>query len=197
MPRTAEAYLQNFKQPTQLMVMQELKRKMYSLLILDYQMPNMSGKEVLAAIREVFTPAELPVLFLTGHGAKDVVIEVAKLGISGFFLKPLDLATVGMTVHNLLPKRFKMDEVRTLLSMCMVSDMTLSKSPGLEEFASRPNALFAVNQSGKKYIMATMEPTKTLRNHKSWSDQEVRKILVIYAQVQTKWFRIWPTFWDK
>ena len=180
-----------------LMVMQELKKKMYSLLILDYKMPNMSGKEVLAAIREVFTPAELPVVFLTGHGAKEVVVEVAKLGINGFFVKPLDLATVGLTVHNLAPKRFTIDDVRSLLSMCMVSDMNLSKNPGLEEYANRPNALFSVNQASKKFILATLDPRKSLRNHKNWSDQEVRKIAVIYSQVQTRWYRIWPTFWDK
>lgn len=178
-------------------VVSELSKKMYSLVILDYQMPGMSGKEVLESIRKVFTPTELPVVFLTGHGAKDIVVEVAKSGISGFFVKPLDFVAMAKNLPLLLAKKMVMEDVRGLMSKCIMSDPSLSKESGLEQYASRPNALFAANFAGKKVVLCSQDSTKSLKDHKSWSEKDVLKITIIYSFQFGRWHRLWPTFWDK
>ncbi len=180
-----------------LKVIAELSKKMYSLVILDYQMPGKSGKEVLEEIRQVFTPTELPVVFLTGHGAKEIVVEVAKSGISGFFVKPLDFVAMAKNLPLLLAKKMLMDDVRTLMSKCLMSDPSLSKEAGLEQYVSRPNALFISNFAGKKVVLCSSDATKTLKDGKKWTDKEVLKTTVIYSFQFGKWHRLWPTFWDK
>jgi CheY-like chemotaxis protein len=179
------------------LVVSELTKKAYSLVILDYNMPEMNGKDVLTEIRGVFSAAEVPVVFLTGHSAKDIVVEVAKLGVSGFFLKPFDYGAMGKSLPQVLAKKYTVAEVRGLLSKCLVADPSLSKNPGLEIYANRPNALFAGSHLGTKLILASADSTKALRNHNSWTDKELSQTAIVYSLVIGKWHRAWPTFWDR
>ncbi|MDH3975890.1 MAG: response regulator transcription factor [Deltaproteobacteria bacterium] len=65
-----------------------VKKELVDLVILDYNLPDMTGLDVLAAIREI--APDLPVLFMTGHGSETISIKAFKLGISDYFIKPFD-----------------------------------------------------------------------------------------------------------
>lgn len=54
----------------------------------DYQMPQMSGLDLLAALRE--RAPGLPVIIMTGYASQDVAEKAARLGAVGFLEKPLD-----------------------------------------------------------------------------------------------------------
>lgn len=58
------------------------------LVILDVRLPGERGTEVLKKIKE--TAPGLPVVMLTGHGSKDVVIESLKGAADDYLEKPLD-----------------------------------------------------------------------------------------------------------
>ncbi len=58
------------------------------LLILDYQMPNMNGQQVLEAIRSDDVLRDLPVLVLTSVDTGTIGHELARLGISASLPKP-------------------------------------------------------------------------------------------------------------
>jgi CheY-like chemotaxis protein len=58
------------------------------LVLLDVTMPVMDGKACLAAIRGDAATKSLPVIMLTAESGRELVVEIAKLGVSGYIVKP-------------------------------------------------------------------------------------------------------------
>ena len=60
------------------------------LILLDYNMPILSGKETLRRLHEKEETREIPVVFLTGVNEKRDVGAVLKLRPQGYLLKPVE-----------------------------------------------------------------------------------------------------------
>ncbi|MCW5892475.1 MAG: response regulator [bacterium] len=58
------------------------------LVLLDVTMPVMDGKACLAAIRGDAATRALPVIMLTAESGRELVVEIAKLGVAGYIVKP-------------------------------------------------------------------------------------------------------------
>lgn len=69
--------------------LQELKKAVYDVILLDVKMPEMSGLEALAKIKKA--DPEIEVIMLTGHASVDVAVEIMKLGGYEYLLKPCPL----------------------------------------------------------------------------------------------------------
>jgi DNA-binding response OmpR family regulator/tRNA A-37 threonylcarbamoyl transferase component Bud32 len=67
-----------------------LGRSAVSLILLDVMMPGMSGIEVLQAVREKHTAAELPVVMVTAKTQSDDVVEALGQGANDYITKPID-----------------------------------------------------------------------------------------------------------
>lgn len=64
------------------------------LVLLDYEMPIVDGKQVLEMIRGEVEFSDVPVIFLTGKSDKDTVVKVMGLKPEGYLLKsmpPMDI----------------------------------------------------------------------------------------------------------
>ena len=59
------------------------------LVVTDLSMPNMSGLELLEAIRQ--TDLELPVIMITGFSTEENAIKALRLGATDFIKKPFDM----------------------------------------------------------------------------------------------------------
>src|SRR3954469_23851593 len=82
----------------------ELHRKnRYDLIVLDLQMPDMDGFEVMEDLKEIERDGYLPVLVITAQPQHK--LRALKAGARDFVSKPLDLAEVVMRVHNMLEVR--------------------------------------------------------------------------------------------
>jgi two-component system chemotaxis response regulator CheY len=57
-------------------------------------MPNMTGIELLRAIRADAQLKHLPVLMVTAEAKKENIIEAATAGASGYVVKPFTAATL-------------------------------------------------------------------------------------------------------
>jgi CheY-like chemotaxis protein len=74
----------------------EEKYKTYpimDLVVMDAQLPGMSGIEVLREMKKVFLEnmiRHIPVVFLSGTNNPDVEMEAYRLNIKGFFRKPFE-----------------------------------------------------------------------------------------------------------
>ena len=77
-----------------------LTKQSPELVILDIGLPDMSGLDVLARIRE--HGATLPVLIITAHGNLQNAVEAKKRGASGYLVKPLDLRELENALRSLL-----------------------------------------------------------------------------------------------
>ena len=64
------------------------------LFILDYQMPGMSGFDLVPVIRDHKMHGSTPILFLTTEGTTDHVATALSLGANDFMIKPLNATTL-------------------------------------------------------------------------------------------------------
>lgn len=67
-----------------------LSKKHTDLILLDYEMPEGSGDEVLAAVRNFEKTKDIPVLFLTGVSDPKKIKKVLAFNPQGYLLKPID-----------------------------------------------------------------------------------------------------------
>jgi len=75
---------------------ERLKAKKYQLILLDYNLPGMSGLELLPLIRDI--PQPPPVIILTAGGDERIALEAMKLGAADYAVKD-----VNQTYFDLLP----------------------------------------------------------------------------------------------
>ncbi len=72
------------------------------LVVLDVQLPDMSGLEALAKIRSDEATRDLPIIVISGHATVIDAVQAIKLGASDFFEKPLARERVLVSVRNVL-----------------------------------------------------------------------------------------------
>ena len=60
-----------------------------NLILIDYQMPQMDGLQLLRALRQSSPTMNLPILCMTGKGDFNVVTEFVKAKVSQMLVKPL------------------------------------------------------------------------------------------------------------
>lgn len=66
----------------------------FSLLITDWNMPDMDGIDLLKAVRASDKLRELPVLMVTAEAKRNQIIEAAEAGVNGYVIKPFQPAQI-------------------------------------------------------------------------------------------------------
>ena len=64
--------------------------ELFSLMVLDLDMPMLGGREVLRAVRGAVATAGLPVVVLTGTRDPESEIELMESGADDYIRKPID-----------------------------------------------------------------------------------------------------------
>ena len=67
-----------------------LKDRTPDLIILDIDMPEINGYELLKMIKEMEHLAEIPVIFLTSNNDKNHVVKAVAAGAKDYVIKPID-----------------------------------------------------------------------------------------------------------
>lgn len=75
------------------------------LVLLDYEMPIVDGKQVLEMIRSEHEFTDIPVIFLTSKGDKESVMKVMALKPEGYLLKTMEPAQIVQAVNDFFEKR--------------------------------------------------------------------------------------------
>lgn len=66
----------------------------YEFVVSDWNMPNMTGIDLLRNIRADASLKHLPVLMVTAEAKRENIIEAAQAGASGYVVKPFTAATL-------------------------------------------------------------------------------------------------------
>ncbi|MFZ3018885.1 MAG: chemotaxis response regulator CheY [Gallionella sp.] len=72
----------------------KLRNGDFEFVASDWNMPNMTGIELLRAIRADAKLKHLPVLMITAEAKKENIIEAAQAGASGYIVKPFTSGTL-------------------------------------------------------------------------------------------------------
>lgn len=65
-----------------------LRNGEFDFLVTDWNMPGMSGIELLKAVRADANLSAIPVLMVTAEAKRDQIIEAAQAGVNGYVVKP-------------------------------------------------------------------------------------------------------------
>lgn len=82
----------------------KLKNGNFEFVVSDWNMPNMTGIELLRAIRSDATLKHLPVMMVTAEAKKENIIEAAQAGASGYIVKPFTAATLEEKLNKVFEK---------------------------------------------------------------------------------------------
>jgi two-component system chemotaxis response regulator CheY len=81
-----------------------LKSQKFDFVVSDINMPNMTGFELLSAIKQDVSLKHLPVLMVTAEARKEDIVRAAQDGASGYIVKPFTKATLEEKVQKIMQK---------------------------------------------------------------------------------------------
>jgi two-component system chemotaxis response regulator CheY len=84
--------------------MQVLRNENIGLVVTDWNMPNMSGLELLQKIRTNPKTANLPVLMVTAEGLKENVVTAVKAGVNNYVVKPFTAEVLQEKLEQIFKK---------------------------------------------------------------------------------------------
>ncbi|ADC89142.1 response regulator receiver protein [Thermocrinis albus DSM 14484] len=72
----------------------KLRSSSYDLVLLDWNMPEMDGLELLKAIRADDSLRHIPVIMITAEAKKENVLAAIQAGANNYIVKPFTLETL-------------------------------------------------------------------------------------------------------
>jgi two-component system phosphate regulon response regulator PhoB len=82
--------------------LEQVRSRPFDLLVLDWNLPGISGIELCRLIRRDPNLARLPVLFLTAHASSRDVVEAFASGADDYVVKPFRAPELGARIFGLL-----------------------------------------------------------------------------------------------
>jgi diguanylate cyclase (GGDEF)-like protein/PAS domain S-box-containing protein len=72
-------------------LIERTKQNDVDLVLLDIEMPEISGLEALKTIRENYSPVQLPIIMVTAKTQSEDIVKALSLGANDYLTKPVDL----------------------------------------------------------------------------------------------------------
>jgi len=120
------------------------------LVLLDLEMPRMSGLEVLDGLRA--RDCQVPVILMTSHGSESIAVEVFRKGVRNYVMKPFVADEMLMAIEQALKEIRLQREKEALTAHLMQSKQQLEQ---------RLREIHTLSQIGKS-VTALMERDKLL-----------------------------------
>ncbi|GAA4031854.1 response regulator transcription factor [Actimicrobium antarcticum] len=86
-------------------MLNQLRRESFDMLIIDWQVPDLSGADVLLWAREKLPPV-LPVLFMTSRSGEDDIVAGLAAGADDYMIKPIRRGELVARVQALLRRAY-------------------------------------------------------------------------------------------
>lgn len=72
-------------------LMQLIQENSIDLVLLDIEMPEISGLDALKALREIYSAVQLPIIMVTAKNQSEDIVKALNLGANDYLTKPVDL----------------------------------------------------------------------------------------------------------
>ncbi len=87
-------------------------RQPFDLVLLDVEMPGLSGLEVLTELRGSYSQTDLPIIMVTARTSGDDVVEAFRLGANDYVTKPIDFAVAMARIGTHLGHKRAVEKLR-------------------------------------------------------------------------------------
>lgn len=81
-----------------------LKSGDFDFLVTDWNMPGMTGIELLKHVREDERLKDLPVLMVTAEAKRDQIVAAAQAGVNGYVVKPFTAAVLKEKIEKIFER---------------------------------------------------------------------------------------------
>lgn len=81
-----------------------LQREKIDMVVSDWNMPKMTGLELLKAVRSDDALKDIPFLMVTAEAQQENIIEAVKSGVSNYIVKPFTAETLGQKINQIFSK---------------------------------------------------------------------------------------------
>lgn len=85
--------------------LQLMEKEKFDLILLDWNLPKMSGLDLLKIIRSKPQTEDTSVIMITSVNERSCVIEALKVGVQGYMFKPVQKETLEAKINEVLAKR--------------------------------------------------------------------------------------------
>ena len=83
--------------------MAKINSEKIDFVITDWNMPKMTGMELLKEIRANEKLKTIPVLMVTAEALQENIIAAVKAGVNNYVVKPFDAKTLGEKINKIFP----------------------------------------------------------------------------------------------
>ena len=90
-----------------LVAMEQMKNHDIDIMLLDWNMPNMNGEEVVDAVRANKEWNKTRIIMATTEGGKDSVLKMIKKGANGYMVKPFQEDVIFNTLNTITARMVK------------------------------------------------------------------------------------------
>ena len=157
--------------------LKKLEYNTYSALLLDIQMPKMTGFEVLQWIRD--NKIEISTIMISAHGNLENAIKATKMGAFDFIEKPIDRDKLLISIRNAADKNTLLRKNKELVENLQQDEIIIGQSAEIkavlslvERVAKTDSRVLITGENGTgKELVA-----KAIHNKSERSDKELVEV---------------------
>ncbi|WP_321492399.1 response regulator [uncultured Desulfobacter sp.] len=133
-----------------------LKSSSCDLLIVDWNMPEMNGSQMLARLRQDKSVRDIPVIIVTAENERDIVSEAAEHEVDGYLLKPLTLAALDTKIKSVVEANNSPEKAKIHLVEARACEEAGNIEAAIDEtrkaLGFKPNASRILRKLGLLYL---------------------------------------------
>src|ERR1700739_2967556 len=93
-------------------LLERVKRDAVDLVLLDIEMPEISGLDALKTLRKHYNAAELPIIMVTAKTQSDDIVAALDLGANDYLTKPIDFPVALARIRTQVSHKHAEDALR-------------------------------------------------------------------------------------
>jgi diguanylate cyclase (GGDEF)-like protein/PAS domain S-box-containing protein len=93
-------------------LLDRIRENQVDLVLLDIEMPEISGIDALQTLRQFYSPIQLPVIMVTARSQSDDIVTALNLGANDYVTKPIDFCVTLARITTQLSHKFSEEALR-------------------------------------------------------------------------------------